>query len=523
MDLDDPAHSGIPKRFNQTRHRLEKSNKRARRHENEDGELPDVNSERVSASVVQAEGIQPLPQPEQTHDKKHRSRLQWIVEPEMVSPSQTAPFESLGLSDHMVTKLHDLGYENAFAVQTAVIPAVLKAQSCLGPDPLADVLVNSYTGSGKTLAYTVPIVDCLLNRRKPAPRAVVLVPTRPLLVQVMQVFEILVKGTNLHPMALRSERPLQKEREQLLKNTPDILVATPGRLVDHLTESPDLLKQLRFLVVDEADRLLGQSFQEWASILAKACPVQIRPVAINEPWGRPPQRLVFSATLTRDPGKLEALQIRTVPTAPHLFIVNDDIGDAEFVMPAKLTENLVRVKTLIAKPLALVTLLIENSLSDHAIVFVRSNEAAARLARLITLISQNLFHKDLVVGPVSGEMPVAERKRVLRQFASGEVNVIVCTDLIARGIDVPGVTAVINYDLPVGTREYVHRVGRTARAGTSGSAWTIAISSAERQHYWVMQNGITRTNKIEVSHLDVDAESQTYKDVLEQLGKEVLS
>lgn len=530
MDLDNPLHNGILKRFNQTRYRIEKAGKRskdarerARPVPVEEKELEPEQDTIPETPVVQAQGLEPLPQPEQVHERKTRARLQWIVEPELISPKTSASFESLGVSQRMVEKLHSLGYEHAFAVQTAAIPTILKAQRQLGPDPLPDILVNSYTGSGKTLAYTVPIVECLLNRRHPVPRAVVLVPTRPLLVQVMQVFESLVKGTDLHAMALRSERPLQKERELLSRNTPDIIVATPGRLVDHLSETPDLLKELRFLVVDEADRLLGQSFQEWAETLAKVCPSQTKPIGMTDPWSRPPQRLVFSATLTRDPGKLEALQIRTIPTKPHLYIVNDELGDAEFVMPAMLQERLVRVKTLLAKPLALVTLMVDRKLADHSIIFVRSNEAAARLARLITLIAENLFSVALNVAPVSGEMPVAERKRALRQFATGEVNVVVCTDLIARGIDVPGVTAVINYDLPVGTREYVHRVGRTARAGSAGSAWSLAISSAERQHYWIMQNGITRSQKIEVDHIDVDAEAPKYKEVLQLLEKEVIS
>lgn len=515
--MDNPKFAAILKKFEQAQVATTEGLKRKRRSDGDkDASQSEESADENDSGLSQpAQGLVPLPQPAKRAEKKIKTTLEWLVEPISVDPSSTEKFEKLGVSPELCEVLRS-EYPEAFAVQTAVIPAVLTAQRSPSPHPMADILVNSYTGSGKTLAYCIPIVDVLKERVIPRTRALILVPTRPLMAQVIKTLETLIKPLGLHVMSLRAERSFSKESEILRAQSPDIVVATPGRLVDHLNQQPSLLQDLRFLVIDEADRLLGQYFQDWISSLAKACPPSTRPCGL-EPWNRSTQRLIFSATLTRDPGKLASLQIRTVPTKPKIFTVG--LPSSEFNLPTTLEEVLMRIKTAGDKPLALASELNKIGV-PKTIVFARSNEAAARLARLLSLIFLKVFDEDINCAPCSGEMPIADRKRVLRQFEDDEIQVLVCTDLIARGIDMR-VELVVNYDLPLGAREYVHRVGRTARAGAEGTSWTLTVSSTERKHFWTFHNEIASDHRVAVRAIEVEP-TDKYDEALSHLENEVM-
>ena len=220
------------------------------------------------------------------------------------------------------------------------------------------------------------------------------------------------------------------------------------------------------------------------------------------------------ATLTRDPGKLASLRTYN----PKIFVMRSDSNDIiashydddneetieekneeeyEFSVPDKLNEMLVQLKSSSTKPLKLVQLLLNNDITTETIVFAKSSEAASRLARLIARINDQLFHKQMVVEKCTGELNLTLRKKVLRQFLQGEIGVLVCTDLVARGIDISTVKHVINYDLPVSRRDYVHRVGRTARAGNKGTAWSLVSSRGETKYFWSIVRGIYRKNKVD--------------------------
>lgn len=468
-------------------------------------------------------GLTPLPQPENAEDDIKSFTLPWPVEPELVEPKRRAGFQSLGVFPGLVEKLSEAGYREAFAVQVAVIPNVIKDNiTCIGPDPLPDILVNSFTGSGKTLAYVVPILDRLFRCRiVPRIRALIVLPTRPLMLQVHQIIEFLTRGTPIEVTTLRNDRSFQKENQLLTgTNPPDIVITAPGRLVDHLAATPKVFGDLEYIVIDEADRLVGQSFQDWTNFLST---MVVEHPGLRQNWRRPPQRLIFSATLTRDPGKLKALQVRTVPKLPRLYVVGDyELTEKEFSVPTTLQERIVKVRSTTAKPLALVQKLLSASPKfSRVMVFVRSNEATVRLARLMEIVASRCYQKDLTIGRCSREMLSSQRKDVLRAFESGSFPVLVCTDLIARGLDVEGVDLIVNYDLPAGAREYIHRVGRTARAGADGEAWTFSATGGETKFFYNLQTSISRKNDIGEDFCEVDELDKDYDGALRELEQEV--
>lgn len=421
----------------------------------------------------------------------------WMAAPIHISTEIRIPFTSIeGLSDRMRKNLKTQNFHEAFAVQAAVLPPLLADAHSLAPDMRADILVNAATGSGKTLAYSIPIVEALSKRVIPQIRALILLPTKPLIQQVWTVVNDLSRGSNLRVVALRSERKFKEEQKLITTTVPDVLITTPGRLVDHIRSTPGFsLSHLQYLVVDEADRLLNQSFQEWVDVVMTAIDTPggtsgIAAAPMYSHWKRTVQKLIFSATLTRDPEKMANMRIRN----PQVYVVGGIDAETgasendrkEFMVPPTLTERIVHIRKTSLKPLRLMQLLLKpvDPITSYVLVFVKSNEAAARLARLLTLIDKEVFNKGLRIERCSGEVEASQRRKTLAAFADGKIDVLVCTDLIARGIDISNIRNVINYDLPPGKREYVHRVGRTARAGLEGTAWTFACDKSEHNYFW---------------------------------------
>ncbi|GAA5920077.1 hypothetical protein JCM1841_004080 [Sporobolomyces salmonicolor] len=429
----------------------------------------------------------------------------------------------------------EMGVEEWFAVQTAVVPLLLPPSSqppaLYAPfDPPRDICVSAPTGSGKTLSYVVPIVEALQHRLVTRLRALVLLPTRDLVGQVRETFEAFAKGTRLKVGVATGQHSFAHEQAVLVgENFPeiiqggssqvDILIATPGRLMDHLKATKGFsLQHLRFFVVDEADRLLTQSFHDWLpTILAALKPsptlssesptgtvdLPEQADALAPVWwdaeGKPGrvasdvdercapscQKLLFSATLSRDPAKIDALHLHrpiyiSVEDAldPH---AEDEAMDSElkFTFPAELTEHMI-ISPSSHKPLYLFHLLHTLSISS-ALCFTKSVEAATRLAKLVEFFEEarraetgeGSEDKRVVVKAYSSELAPNERKKVLKEFKQGETQMLICSDLISRGIDIANVSHVISYDIPTDMRKYVHRVGRTARAGHTGEAWSL--------------------------------------------------
>ncbi|GAA6039952.1 hypothetical protein JCM8097_002637 [Rhodosporidiobolus ruineniae] len=437
----------------------------------------------------------------------------------------------------------EMGVEEWFAVQTATLPLLLPpfpSPALYTPFlPPRDLLVSAPTGSGKTLSYVVPVVETLQRRVVTRLRALVLLPTRDLVGQVRETFEQYAKGTGLKIGVATGQHSFAHEQSVLVgdpipsdlqggQSQVDILIATPGRLIDHLKSTKGFsLQHLRFLVVDEADRLLTQSFHDWLpTVLAALKPSSSSsaPVAAAEKaeeekteeglkkadamaplwWdaegavgmveaegqGRcfgSCQKLLFSATLSRDPAKIDALHLhRPIYISvedglqPHL---EDDAADLDaekrFTFPAELAEHML-ISPASHKPLYLFhlvqTRLVEKG--ESALCFTKSVEAATRLAKLVELFEEARAARGegegkVVVRAFSSELAPGERKKVLKEFKEGKITMLIASDLIARGIDLPHVQHVVSYDIPADMRKYVHRVGRTARAGRKGDAWSL--------------------------------------------------
>ncbi|WWD20833.1 hypothetical protein CI109_105310 [Kwoniella shandongensis] len=474
--------------------------------------------------------------------------------------------ESQGLSERIRKRLGEIDVEEFFAVQAAILPHLLPLR--LVPLPysnMSDYLISAPTGSGKTLAYAVPIVEILSQRVVTRLRALIVLPTRDLVVQVRETLEALAKGTGLNIGSVTGQHSFAQEQHQLIADmeTPllggssklDILIATPGRLMDHLASTPNFtLQHLRFLVIDEADRLLNQSFQNWlAQVLAYTRPPDkpiertferqpydhVAPawteafglIDMSAEWNDPVpvtcQKLLFSATLTRDPSKVAALALND----PKYFIVQSSLLPSEptsigeqFAFPSSLTEKMLILPAAL-KPLNLIHLIHHSDYHvNSALVFTKSVESALRLVKLLEFFEDAYVlggggGKRVQVRGYTGEMKSGERKKLLADFTDGKVNLIVCSDLIARGMDLPSVSQVVSYDVPLDMRKYVHRVGRTARAGREGTAWTM-IEKQEALHFKGMMNAaghLKSIRKVKVKEEDLAGYRESYDIAMRRL------
>ena len=434
-----------------------------------------------------------------------------LLHPTEVAASKTQALDTpddqlLHLCPETRRQLAELGITQWFAVQATVIPALLHdprmRHTYLPYTPPHDLCISAPTGSGKTLAYIVPIMELLRTRTIVQLRALILVPTRDLAVQVRDVFEAVAKGSGLRAATITGHHSFRHEQEQLLHA--DVVMATPGRLVDHIRGTPGFtLEHLRFLVIDEADRLLGQSFQEWVSTLLDALEphgpsdrlcAPPRLWTESDTWARDDiqvpqpsvQKLLFSATLSRDPAKISALRLRD----PQFIRVRDGAEQGQFALPSSLHQHMLICPTN-EKVLHLLHMLHGDQRIRQALCFTKSVDAANRLVHLLLFFqeawAQATAQPPLHIHFYSSDLRTSERKQLLRAFERGEVDVLVCSDLIARGIDLPDVRHVISYDVPVDTAKYVHRVGRTARAGRVGDAWSL-VEEQEVYHFKRMLN-----------------------------------
>lgn len=484
-----------------------------------------------SDDEIPTHDLAPLPQPALPRDKRltattnHISNLDWLATPTYASTTDTVAFTEMPLSASMIKNLHANDYTDAFSVQAAVLRLLLpNIQLDIRPDVGGDLLVNASTGSGKTLGYAIPIIESLRSRVVPRVRSIVLVPTKPLISQVKTIFTQLTKNTNLSVVGLRGDISIAEEAQKL-ENTPDILVSTPGRLVEHLNRNSMCLKSLRYLVIDEADRLLNQSFQNWCESLMSRIDVNVT-AQLDKAWRPSVQKLVFSATLTTDAGRLAMLKLQR----PRLIVVNDrhELVNELFSVPATLDEYKLSLGSArsSSKPLVLAKFLMKEDKLTNTLVFAKSNEASLRLCRLLELLFQSYRLNVNVAYLNSTNNSGSIRARVLRDFGNQTVHILVVTDLIARGIDIASITDVFNYDLPNSSRDYVHRVGRTARANNKGSAYTLCFGRGESKWFGQLVREMSRQQEVkdvEGSYRDfVTKEDETiYDTCLEELQKQV--
>ncbi|KIJ52459.1 hypothetical protein M422DRAFT_156405 [Sphaerobolus stellatus SS14] len=491
-----------------------------------------------------------------------------LIGAEIVDTTHTLSLDSLApnsLSEKTRKRLKDLGIAELFAVQTALLPFLLqsspKERALYMPfNPARDVCVSAPTGSGKTLAYVIPILELLSSRIVTRLRALVVLPTRDLVIQVRETFEALCKGRGLKIASATGQHSFAHEQSQLVEESGiplkggsskvDILICTPGRLIDHIKGTRNFtLQHLRFLVIDEADRLLAQSFQDWLAQVLEATrpPSNIsasytpttsinglpRHDAVSPAWqGYPPwrshldepkesscQKLLFSATLTRDPAKIAALELRD---AKYFIVTDKERKDREgthlmageaFAFPATLSEHMIVCSTY-RKPLMLFYLIHKRGVSN-ALIFTKSTESTNRLVKLFECFENalNISANRPVIHAYSSDLSPSERKSILDKFKAQEITILICSDLISRGIDISHVSHVVSYDTPVDLRKYVHRVGRTARAGRAGDAWSL-IEEQEARYFKKMMadaDHMARIKKLKVSDTELKDLNEAYE------------
>ncbi|KAF3925419.1 hypothetical protein AA313_de0206553 [Arthrobotrys entomopaga] len=523
------------------------------------------------------QGLHPLPQPAQAPTQKvdpNSVLPTYLSRPTTVPTTQKPPFNSFNLPTHILTRLEKLDITHTFPVQSALLPLLLSKSHQSPSIPKSDLLVSAATGSGKTLSYLLPILSDIITRTVPRTYALIIVPTHELATQVQRTAESVASGTSLKISTAIGTRPFDVEKDHIIANDigstgADILVATPGRLVEHIRKNPAFtLRYLRWLIVDEADRLLNQSFQEWVEIIGNELQKPFETEEDSKGRSRfdvtamglrvpncaadNVRKVILSATMTRDVGKLAGLKLKR----PQLIAV-DDTGSRELAMdhdgdedvelregdtglrelnslPSKLEEHYYPISNPSQKPLILSTLLAESSISSGILIFTKSNEAAARLARLLELLSaQKSVKKTSKKKEEKKQWNIAvstsdKRKRDISsntaKFKSGAIDILISTDLMARGVDLPNAQLVINYDCPRNEMDYIHRVGRTARAGNSGVAWSL-VEKSEARWWWAgigkVRRGRAEGVKKEAASSVTPKDVEVYEAALETLGSEV--
>ena len=349
-----------------------------------------------------------------------------------------SPFESLGLDPALVRAVQGLGYEAPTPIQREAIPAVLASK---------DVVGTAQTGSGKTAAFLLPIIQRLMKQPAGRTRALVLSPTRELAAQTESALRGLAKGTRIRGVAVYGGVGMAPQ-EHALRAGVDVVVATPGRLLDHMGRRNVDFRGVQVLVLDEADRMLDMGFLPDVRRIVDALPKER-------------QTLLFSATM---PPEIEALS-RSIMRHPVRISVSPPHRP-----PAKIRHEVYPVPSHLKTSLLTTLLGREDMMS--VLVFVRTKRRADRVARQVA-------QAGFPVARIHGDRSQSQRETALAGFRSGEHQVLVATDVAARGIDVLGISHVINYDVPGIPTDYIHRVGRTARAEAEGEAVTLVSPEEE--------------------------------------------
>lgn len=422
--------------------------------------------------------------------------LPWMRKPVDIDSFPTLPLHQVpGLDTRLVSTLQSKGVESLFPVQVAVWQQTIGSS---GSE--RDLCICSPTGSGKTLAYALPIVQILSVRVVRRLRALIVLPTRDLAIQVKGVFNELAPAMGLNVGLAIGQTQVSSEAAELVKlprkcihsfsksevelldsmeSRVDILVATPGRLMDHVASTKGFtLEHLSFLVIDESDRLLRQAYQDWLphtlnSVLAKGQTQQSCFKGLARGFsgtnGHHLMKMVLSATLTRDPAKIAQMKL-CFP-----LLISASVEDKRYQLPEQLRSFRLVVEA-DTKPLHLLALL--QLLKDQkTIVFTASVTSTHRLYLLL-----KCFETQCKVVEYSSLQHQLSRSKALAAFRSGIAEVLIASDAMTRGMDVEGVMNVINYDVPVYAKTYVHRVGRTARAGKPGSSYSL-LRKEEVRHF----------------------------------------
>jgi len=346
-------------------------------------------------------------------------------------------FEDLGLSPALLSAIADAGYEKPTPIQAGAIPIALTGR---------DVLGIAQTGTGKTASFTLPMIERLSRGRARArmPRSLVLAPTRELAAQVADNVKLYAKNHKL-TMALLIGGVSFEPQKKILDQGADILIATPGRLLDHFERGGLLLTGVDILVIDEADRMLDMGFIPDIERILKLLPPRRQTLFFSATM--PPEIKHLVDTFLRDPERVEVA--RPAQTADTITQYLVRVSDSQ----AKTKREALRAA-------------IDREGVKNGIIFCNRK-------RDVDIVARSLVRHGLSAAPIHGDLDQSHRMKTLEQFKSGELRLLVASDVAARGLDIPAVSHVFNVDIPRNADDYVHRIGRTGRAGQKGEAVTL--------------------------------------------------
>nr|RDS97232.1 ATP-dependent helicase [Cereibacter sphaeroides f. sp. denitrificans] len=356
-----------------------------------------------------------------------------------------ADFSTLGLSERLMQGLAKAQFTQPTPIQVEAIPYVMQGRDLMG---------LAQTGTGKTLAFGLPLLHRLLGVGHPPPprtiRALILAPTRELVTQIATNLELFTKGTPVKVVTITGGASINRQTERLARGA-DIMVATPGRLIDLLDRNAVVLDHTGYLVLDEADQMLDMGFIHSLRKIARFLPLKR-------------QTLLFSATMPKLIEELahtylrEPVKVQVAPPGKPVEKIAQGVHFTPQGDKAKLLESY-----------------LQKHPGEQALVFGRTKHGSEKLMKL-------LVSWGFKAGSIHGNKSQNQRDRTLTEFREGALDVLVATDVAARGIDIPGVRHVYNYDMPNVPENYVHRIGRTARAGAEGSAVAF-VAPAEMEEF----------------------------------------
>jgi ATP-dependent RNA helicase RhlE len=395
------------------------------------------------------------------------------IEAEMAAPlAETVDFASLGLAPALLKAIVDTGYTTPTPIQAKAIPLAMQGK---------DLMAGAQTGTGKTAAFALPILQKLLpfasSSTSPAKhpiRALVLTPTRELAIQVEESIKVYAKHTPLKSLVVFGGVDIRTQTPHL-KTGVEVLVATPGRLLDHVEQKTLNLSQVQILVLDEADRMLDMGFMPDLKRILALLPKQR-------------QNLMFSATFSNEIKKL-ADDFLTNPTLVEVArsnATNDNVTQKVFLIEQ-------------SKKQAFLSQLLLSEGASQVIVFTKTKLTASRLSR-------TLQKEGIAAESIHGDKSQKERIEALDAFKAGKISTLVATDVAARGLDISELPMVINYEIPSAPEDYVHRIGRTGRAGASGVAISF-VSEDEEKYLAEIEKLIKRTIDKEPAVLNATSRS----------------
>lgn len=358
-------------------------------------------------------------------------------------------FDALGLAAPLLQAVIESGYTSPTPIQAKAIPLALQG---------LDLMAGAQTGTGKTAAFTLPILQKILplaststSPAKHPVRALVLAPTRELAIQVEESVKVYAKNTPLRSLCVFGGVDIRKQTPHL-KTGVEVLVATPGRLLDHIEQKTVQLNQVQILVLDEADRMLDMGFMPDLKRILALLPKQR-------------QNLMFSATFSKEIKKL-ADDFLTNPTLVEVARSNatsENVQQKAYAVEQR-------------KKQALITQILKKEDNKQVIIFTKTKLTASRLSRA-------LQREDIAADAIHGDKSQKERIAALDAFKEGSITALVATDVAARGLDISDLPMVVNYEIPSSPEDYVHRIGRTGRAGASGVA--ISFVSDDEEKYFI--------------------------------------